>query len=153
MLEVASQLPFRLHSNDRGKIVARLTAFCAEILSLFPLQEEQAAYYLKFPLACFVLPELAQIFDAKFVYVLRQAAEIEQSRKRRKWRFRFGPASVAIVHSLLFDFYIEQDAPIHFVKYKELLANLAKIAAEMIAFCGIKPNEPFGDIVGLVRVE
>ncbi len=148
LMSLASEETVSLFSEDRGHIRDALSALARELADAVPA----ATYFLKHALACLVLPELAEVFDARFVFVARPLEDIERSRARRNWPLAFGEKGAVKLYAKMFDFFAGSDAPILFLKYPDLLRNPAPVIDSLIAFCDVEPARSRQELLNKIRI-
>ena len=78
---------------------------------------------LKNPLTAFMIPQLVQVAQSRFVVVTRKFASIEKTRLRRKWHPTYGEAGARKVYSSIFSTLMEQGQSYHAIAYEEFLAS------------------------------
>jgi hypothetical protein len=148
---LASEPEVRLRTDDRSNVHRVLSEFRADILAAHPLSGERSAYFFKHALACLVLPELCQLFDARFIYVVRPLADIERTRERRRWPAYIGAQGAKAVYGCMFDFFVSDRAPTLFVRYPELCAEPSAVIRDIVEFCRIHPIPSVDQLAHIVR--
>jgi hypothetical protein len=138
--QLASEPDIALHANMKGMIVPALVAFKEEIqrsLDSAKQDNDQAPVVLKHPLSCLVIPELNEVFDAHFIYVLRPIGEIERTRNRRKWAPYLGGVGAQKVYSAMFNALINHPIKAMMLHYETLLAQPLSESERLADFCGL----------------
>jgi hypothetical protein len=96
--------------------------------------------FFKDPISAFLLPQICNVFDTRFVYVVRSLEDIERTRARRGWPTRFGRVGAEIIYRVLKDFEKTCPNPILTLQYADLLSSPAKYARVLASFSGLEPN-------------
>jgi len=139
VLRLASEEALRLKVTSVEPINAELARFKQDVLdqrygAFDP--EHGPALFLKYPLAAFILPWLAEHFELRQLLVGRPLAEIEATRMRRRWAAHFGARGAQEIYPLLLTAMLEKAIPTQVVHYGELLRQPAATIRELARFCG-----------------
>jgi hypothetical protein len=105
------------------------------------VKDSEKILFLKHPLACLFILELASIFDIHLIYVLRPMRNIEKTRIRRKWKPEFGLKGAQIIYSHMFNILINHNLPTLMIKYDNLLKNPSSVIKQLIKFTSSSPSE------------
>ena len=95
---------------------------------------------LKHGLAALFLNELAELFDVRIVSVLRPLSDIENTRRRRKWKPTFGRAGAEVIYSAVFHHLINSKTPFYMVRYEQLVSHPEAELNGLFEFCGVAPT-------------
>jgi glycosyltransferase involved in cell wall biosynthesis len=96
--------------------------------------------FLKHPLSALLIPQLSKVFDIKLIFVMRSLADIETSRRRRKWSAHFGAEGARIIYQHMAQAQDRNQWPISTIHYQELLASPIDHARKIAHFAGIRPS-------------
>jgi hypothetical protein len=125
-------------------IVDGLTQFRDRILAAAMREgnvAEDATVLLKHPTAAFVLGEICEVFDTRIVGVLRPAAAIEATRRRRGWPEIYGAKGAQAIYGRLFGHIINASTPFFLSRYSDLLSHPQESLDALAGFVGIHPSE------------
>jgi len=95
---------------------------------------------LKHGLAALFLSELAELFDLRIVSVLRPLSDIENTRRRRKWKPSFGRMGAEVIYRATFDHLINSKTPFYMVRYEQLVSHPEAEMNGLFEFCGVAPT-------------
>ena len=140
ILEVASEKDVRLLRHDRNALVARLRAFKTAIergVATHPEPRRQAPIVLKHPLASLIAAELAEVFDARFVFVERDLRAIEESRERRGWPAHLGAEGAAKIFASIEAAKTSLGVEHIVVRYQDVMERPVEQARRLLTHCGL----------------
>jgi hypothetical protein len=93
--------------------------------------------FLKYPLACLVIPQICKIFDTRLIYVVRPIRDIEATRKRRRWHPHTGAPGAEVIYSRMFTTFVNEAYPTTIVRYARIVAAPFECAQELAVFSGL----------------
>lgn len=129
-----SEPELRPLTQDRREIVRSLTQF-KEMLP-----PTATPIFLKHPLSALILPEIAEVFSPRFVFVFRPVADIEASRQRRGWPEHLGAKGASLLFGHMMRFYINEPSEIFMMRYPMLLANTRLLVTALANFAELGPK-------------
>lgn len=142
-----SEPELRPLTQNRREIVESLTQFRDK------LPETPTPIVLKHPLSALILPELAEVFSPRFVFVFRPLADIEASRQRRGWPDHLGAKGASILFGHMMRFYVNEPSEIMMMRYPMLLANTRLLVNAMANFADLGPVANIEAAVEHIRQE
>lgn len=142
-----SEPELRPLTQDRREIVRSLTQFRDK------LPQTPTPIYLKHPLSALILPEIAEVFSPRFIFVFRPVADIEASRQRRGWPEHLGAKGASILFAQMMRFYINESSEIFMLRYPTLLANTRILVTAMANFAELGPNAKIEAALDYIRQE
>ncbi len=101
------------------------------------LQAGGEPYFLKHPLAALVLEQIERVFAPRFLFVYRDPADIEATRRRRGWPSRFGAGSAKILYARMIGFQARSQGRILNVHYEDLCADPVREVDRIADFTGL----------------
>lgn len=110
-----------------------------DLLEKNPSQQNKAIMF-KHPLSCFILKELAQVFNLRVVVVARNLQDIEKTRVRRNWHKNFGIVGAQKIYDATFKTLLTENIPYSVVRYEDLLASPANVFEQLKLFLNIVPT-------------
>ncbi len=116
------------------------TAIVPALVRFRKWAEQQAdgePYFLKHPLAALVLEQLERVLAPRFLFVFRNPADIEATRRRRGWASRFGAASARILYARMIGFKARSQSPVLTVHYEDLCADPLREVDRIADFTGL----------------
>lgn len=127
---------------DRKSAIALLEKYRDKIVkSEFYKKNPEQPFYLKYPLSSLLIAEIAQVFDVRFIYVVRKFKDIEQTRERRGWSKQLGLQGAKKIYGYMFNILINTNLPVFLIKYDELLRSPALFVRQLSLIAGIKLTE------------
>ena len=93
----------------------------------------------KMPMLAFFLEEICAAWEAMFIIVHRDPAEIEATRLRRDWPEEYGAKGAGVIYPLI-EGDLPEGAPRLDVDYAALLADPAGQGTRIAGFCGLTPD-------------
>lgn len=139
VLRLASEEALRLKVTTVEPIHAELERFKQDVLAQrFGDYDPDTSppLFLKYPLAAFIMPWLAEHFELKQVLVGRPLAHIEATRVRRNWAAQFGARGAQEIYPLLLTAMFDKAIPTLVVHHHELLSQPAPTISEIARFGG-----------------
>ncbi len=94
---------------------------------------------LKHPLSAFLISDIHQICDPRWIVVTRPFSKIEATRHRRKWFPHYGAQGATKVYSSLFSALIGIEASYLTVSFTDFLSNSA-VRENLISYSGISTD-------------
>ena len=116
----------------RQQAVAAFSAFDQQMLA-----DIDGPIMLKHPLSALFIDELTEVFDCQIVTVVRDFDDVERTRKRRKWSQYFGSKGAKIIYLALVNAIAKTDAPVLWLKYRDLLEDTDKQVMTIAHFIGL----------------
>lgn len=123
-----SEPDIQLRTQDRREIVRSLAQFRDT------LPQTKNPIFLKHPLSAMILPEIAEVFSPRFIFIFRPVSDIEASRQRRGWPAHLGAKGASLIYAQMMRFYINEQSEIFMLRYPTLLANTRLILSAMANF-------------------
>lgn len=145
LLKHLSEQHLRPLTQDRSEIVQALKEFRDK------LPPTATPIFLKHPLSALILPEIAEVFSPRFVFVFRPVADVETSRLRRGWGEHFGAKGASILFGQMMRFYINGTAEIFMLRYPMLLANPRLLLNAMANFVELGPKANIEAALNFIR--
>ncbi|GEM_PF-1594909 len=131
LLSLASE-PKLQRKATRQQAVAAFSAFDQQMLA-----DIDGPIMLKHPLSALFIDELTEVFDCQIVTVVRDFDDVERTRKRRKWSQYFGSKGAKIIYLALVNAIAKTDAPVLWLKYRDLLEDTDKQVMTIAHFIGL----------------
>ena len=92
---------------------------------------------LKHAMSATMIDQIHQTFSAKFVFVHRDLADIENTRARRNWPPFAGAEGAEKIYSMLSSARKLPGIQIADVDYNDLISNPADVTGRLASFCGL----------------
>lgn len=127
---------------DRKNAITLLEKYREKIYkSEFYKKNPERPFFLKYPLSSLLMAEIAQVFDVRFVYVVRKFRDIEQTRERRGWSKQLGLQGAKKIYGYMFNMMINTNLPVFLIRFEELLNSPALFVRQLSLVAGLKLTE------------